>query len=204
MAPTPSILQAPAEESKPLFLQFAQYEEQHGLARNAMQVRPHTLLPLRLRLLRLLLHCGLLWPSCHATRADNAGGYGCPYAQGPCRTASIPSSPRPLMWGHVCVVWLQVYDQAVKKVPEKERLSVYDIYVSRASEFFGIGKVRHRAGRGKGHYCARGGAGFLCACAGRGGGVPGGSQVGPCSPGWPAHPAVLGCLPCPTLVLLCV
>lgn len=36
----------------------------------------------------------------------------------------------------------QIYDAAVKKVPEKERLSVYDVYVARASEFFGIGKVR--------------------------------------------------------------
>ncbi|GAB4814261.1 hypothetical protein N2152v2_001307 [Parachlorella kessleri] len=67
-----AIEEAPAPESKPLFLQFAQFEEQHGLARNAMQV----------------------------------------------------------------------YDAAVKKVPEKERLGVYDIYIARASEFFGIGKVR--------------------------------------------------------------
>jgi hypothetical protein len=29
----------------------------------------------------------------------------------------------------------------VRKVPERERLGVYDIYVARASEFFGIGKV---------------------------------------------------------------
>lgn len=67
-----AIEEAPSEESKPLLLQYAQFEEQHGLARNAMQV----------------------------------------------------------------------YDQAVKKVPEKDRLSVYEIYVARASEFFGIGKVR--------------------------------------------------------------
>ncbi len=32
-------VQAPPDDSKPLFLQFAQFEEQHGLARNAMQVR---------------------------------------------------------------------------------------------------------------------------------------------------------------------
>ncbi|KAG7675051.1 hypothetical protein Ndes2526B_g07899 [Nannochloris sp. 'desiccata'] len=30
--------EAPAEEAKPLFLQYAAYEEQHGLARNAMQI----------------------------------------------------------------------------------------------------------------------------------------------------------------------
>ena len=27
-------------------------------------------------------------------------------------------------------------------MPESERLALYDIYVARASEFFGIGKVR--------------------------------------------------------------
>ncbi|KAI7844217.1 hypothetical protein COHA_002351 [Chlorella ohadii] len=67
-----AIDEAPAAASKPLFLAYAKYEEEHGLARNAMQI----------------------------------------------------------------------YDSAVKKVPEKERLSVYDVYVARASEFFGIGKVR--------------------------------------------------------------
>ncbi|KAL4450099.1 hypothetical protein ABPG77_010768 [Micractinium sp. CCAP 211/92] len=67
-----AIDEAPPEESRPLFLAFAKYEEEHGLARNAMQI----------------------------------------------------------------------YDQAVKKVPESERLALYDIYIARASEFFGIGKVR--------------------------------------------------------------
>jgi pre-mRNA-splicing factor SYF1 len=66
-----AIDEAPAAACKPLFLAYAKYEEEHGLARNAMQI----------------------------------------------------------------------YDSAVKKVPEKERLAVYDIYVARASEFFGIGKV---------------------------------------------------------------
>lgn len=33
-----SLTQAPPEESKPLFLQYAAYEEKHGLAKNAMQV----------------------------------------------------------------------------------------------------------------------------------------------------------------------
>lgn len=37
--PLPLPVQAPPEDSKPLLLQFAQFEEQHGLARNAMQVR---------------------------------------------------------------------------------------------------------------------------------------------------------------------
>jgi pre-mRNA-splicing factor SYF1 len=64
--------EAPASEAKSFFLQYAAYEEQHGLARNAMQI----------------------------------------------------------------------YENAVKKVPEDQRLSVYDVYLARASEFFGVGKVR--------------------------------------------------------------
>ncbi|KAL6771434.1 XAB2 [Auxenochlorella protothecoides x Auxenochlorella symbiontica] len=67
-----AIDEAPPEESKPLFLQYAAFEEKHGLARNAMQI----------------------------------------------------------------------YEEAVQKVPVGERLSVYDVYLARASEFFGIGKVR--------------------------------------------------------------
>lgn len=64
-------MQAPPELSKPLFLQYAALEEEHGMARSAMEV----------------------------------------------------------------------YDQAVRTVPEDERLSVYDQYLSRASTFFGIAKV---------------------------------------------------------------
>eukprot|EP00884_Botryococcus_braunii_P003276 jgi/Botrbrau1/1294/Bobra.0063s0011.1 len=67
-----AISETPAEESKPLFLQFAQLEEKYGLARSAMEV----------------------------------------------------------------------YDLAVRTIPEKERLPVYDLYLARASESFGIGKVR--------------------------------------------------------------
>lgn len=64
-------MQAPPEESKPLFLQYAGLEEQYGLARSAMEV----------------------------------------------------------------------YDKAVKTVPVKERLSVYELYLARAHEYFGLGKV---------------------------------------------------------------
>ena len=49
-----------------------------------------------------------------------------------------------------------MYDAAVKKVPEKERLGVYDIYIARASELFGIGKVSSGAGGGG---CTDGGGG---------------------------------------------
>ena len=63
--------QAPPEEAKPLYLQYAALEERYGLARAAMEV----------------------------------------------------------------------YDRAVRTVPESERLGLYQLYVSRASEFFGIGKV---------------------------------------------------------------
>ena len=37
---------------------------------------------------------------------------------------------------------MQIYESAVKKVPEDQRLAVYDVYLARASEFFGVGKVR--------------------------------------------------------------
>ncbi|KAK9815714.1 hypothetical protein WJX72_008451 [[Myrmecia] bisecta] len=37
---------------------------------------------------------------------------------------------------------MEVYDKAVRTVPEAERLGVYELYISRATEFFGVGKVR--------------------------------------------------------------
>lgn len=37
---------------------------------------------------------------------------------------------------------LQVYERAATGVPKEQRLSVIDIYLAKASEFFGIGKVR--------------------------------------------------------------
>lgn len=37
---------------------------------------------------------------------------------------------------------MEIYARAAVAVPKKERLSVYDVYLSRASQFFGIGKVR--------------------------------------------------------------
>lgn len=55
----------------------------------------------------------------------------------------------PLLPALPCLPVLQIYDQAVRKVPERERLGVYDIYVARASEFFGIGKVGGDRGRGR-------------------------------------------------------
>lgn len=44
----------------------------------------------------------------------------------------------------------------MKKVPESERLALYDIYIARASEFFGIGKVSSASGKAvacQGHEC---------------------------------------------------
>ncbi|GFH20268.1 uncharacterized protein HaLaN_17360, partial [Haematococcus lacustris] len=63
---------APAEEAKPLYLEFALLEERHGLAKHAMEV----------------------------------------------------------------------YERAVKAVPKTQRLAILDLYLAKASEFFGIGKVR--------------------------------------------------------------
>jgi hypothetical protein len=39
---------------------------------------------------------------------------------------------------------MEVYDRATRAVPRAERISVYDLYVARASEFFGVGKVSRR------------------------------------------------------------
>ena len=36
---------------------------------------------------------------------------------------------------------MEVYDRAVRTVPQEERLSIYDQYLARASTFFGIAKV---------------------------------------------------------------
>ncbi len=63
--------QAPPEESRPLFTQYAKLEEDYGLARSAMEV----------------------------------------------------------------------YDRAVRTVPQADRLAIYDLYLARAHEFFGLGKV---------------------------------------------------------------
>lgn len=62
---------APPEHSKPIYLQYALLEEQHGLAKHAMGV----------------------------------------------------------------------YARAVRLVPKPERMGLYELYLSKASEFFGIGKV---------------------------------------------------------------
>lgn len=65
------LLQAPAKDSKQLFLQFAALEETYGLARSAMEV----------------------------------------------------------------------YDKAVRTVIDKDRFEVYTLYLARATQFFGVGKV---------------------------------------------------------------
>ena len=39
---------------------------------------------------------------------------------------------------------LQVYDKAVRTVPEDAKLAIYDRYLKRASTFFGIAKARSR------------------------------------------------------------
>ena len=37
---------------------------------------------------------------------------------------------------------MTIYDKASKTVPIDQRMAVYDIYIARAMDFFGIGKVR--------------------------------------------------------------
>jgi hypothetical protein len=41
-----------------------------------------------------------------------------------------------------CYAALQVYERAIPAVPKEQRLSVLELYVSRATDFFGIAKVR--------------------------------------------------------------
>ncbi len=36
---------------------------------------------------------------------------------------------------------LQVYERAIPAVPKAERMSVVELYVSRATDFFGVAKV---------------------------------------------------------------
>lgn len=49
---------------------------------------------------------------------------------------------------------MDIYERATRAVPKPERAQVYDIYVTRASDFFGIAKVRRRveAAHGSGQY----------------------------------------------------
>ncbi|MEW5299624.1 MAG: hypothetical protein WDW36_002620 [Sanguina aurantia] len=37
---------------------------------------------------------------------------------------------------------MDIYERAARAVPKEQRMSVYDLYVAKASEFFGVGKVR--------------------------------------------------------------
>lgn len=37
---------------------------------------------------------------------------------------------------------MKVYDQAVKAVPNNEKMNMYEIYIARAAEIFGVPKTR--------------------------------------------------------------
>lgn len=37
---------------------------------------------------------------------------------------------------------IEIYSRAAAAVPKSERMAVYDMYLAKAQEFFGIGKVR--------------------------------------------------------------
>jgi pre-mRNA-splicing factor SYF1 len=41
----------------------------------------------------------------------------------------------------LCFCCAQVYERAVPAVPKAERMSVVELYVSRATDFFGVAKV---------------------------------------------------------------
>lgn len=36
---------------------------------------------------------------------------------------------------------MDIYERAARAVPKEQRMSVYDLYVAKASEFFGVGKA---------------------------------------------------------------
>jgi len=38
---------------------------------------------------------------------------------------------------------IEIYDQLVQKVPEKEQKECYQIYISKVAEFLGVTKTRH-------------------------------------------------------------
>ena len=60
-----------------------------------------------------------------------------------------PANSKELFLGHAALEEtyglakrsMEVYDAAVRTVPPEERLEVYNLFVSRASQFFGVGKV---------------------------------------------------------------
>lgn len=41
----------------------------------------------------------------------------------------------------LCCCCVQVYERAIPAVPKAERMSVVELYVSRATDFFGVAKV---------------------------------------------------------------
>jgi pre-mRNA-splicing factor SYF1 len=43
-----------------------------------------------------------------------------------------------------CFSVVQVYERAIPAVPKEQRLSILELYVSRATDFFGIAKVRQK------------------------------------------------------------
>jgi hypothetical protein len=63
---------------------------------------------------------------------------------------------------------MEVYERAARAVPRAERLAIYDLYVARASDFFGVGKVGWR--RVPLGWLAGGRCWLLAGAAGGGGG----------------------------------
>jgi hypothetical protein len=137
-----AIDEAPPQECKPLFLAYAKYEEEHGLARNAMQVG-------RLNATYCFVSGqhpgdGRQLSFVHATDLHTCPS-GCLHNLGVQQPYMYKQMPSPLRRPCPAAFALQVYEQAVRKVPDRERLSLYEVYVTRALEFFGVGKVSRRS-----------------------------------------------------------
>ncbi len=108
--------------------QYAALEEEHGLARAAKGVHDQAIAAKPSVMSKLLQRPSIFLFLLLQTPAEASGPVFLQYAaleeeHGLARAA------------------MGVYDQAVRTVPTGERLPIYDVYLKRASDFFGIGKV---------------------------------------------------------------
>lgn len=121
------------EASGPMFLQYAALEEEHGLAQAAKGVHDQAIAAKPSFMSSFLQRTSIFLFLLLQTPAEASGPVFLQYAaleeeHGLARAA------------------MGVYDQAVRTVPTGERLPIYDVYLKRASDFFGIGKVSLRLG----------------------------------------------------------
>ena len=113
-------MQAPAKDSKQLFLQYAALEETFGLGCNLL-----------LNVLQTLNNEPYLDPYLYL------------YLQAPAKDSKqlfLQYAALEETYG-LARSAMEVYDRAVRTIIDKERLEVYNLYLARATQFFGVGKV---------------------------------------------------------------